>query len=588
MKAPSRSSLSPHSPHLSHQPRLSVAARLGLSFTVILVMMLALAALAVLRVHGIERTLTNISDNNNVKQQYAVNFRGSVHDRAIAVRDLTLADDSHVDEIVSLIERLNADYQRSAGPMDALFTPANAGNVRPEEREDLAAIKAIEARTQPIITQVITLRRAGDLDGARRLVLDQARPAFVDWLAAINRMIDLEDRTSHTESMEAVASAHGFQNVMLALVIVALTCGAVMAFLITRQLRRALGAEPDDVKALALAVDRGELYHEFDLGHGASANGANRERDTSIMASLAEMATNLRRAVTQVRHASHDVTEISHRIASGNRDLAARTAEQASSLEQTAAAMEELTSTVSQNDENSRGANDLAHRAAEMAEQGGAMVEQVVTTMSSIDASSRKIVDIIAVIEGIAFQTNILALNAAVEAARAGEQGKGFAVVAAEVRSLAGRSSAAAKEVKQLIDASVSQVASGTTLVQNAGNTMREIVARVKQVSNAMDEISAASHEQKQGIEEVNRAIALMDQVTSHNAALVEDAGAAAQMLQQQAQALTLAVGRFHLEADDAALDATPAAFATSAQASNDAGHDAGAATRPVKVLRAG
>ncbi|MGR9605399.1 methyl-accepting chemotaxis protein [Pandoraea sputorum] len=533
---------------------MSVAARLGLSFTVILAMMLALAALAVLRVHGIERTLTNISDNNNVKQQYAVNFRGSVHDRAIAVRDITLADDSHVDEIVALIERLNADYQRSAGPMDALFVPSNAERVSAEERDDLAAIKSIEARTQPIIAQVITLRRAGDLEGARRLVLEQARPAFVDWLAAINRMIDLEDRTSHTESMAAVASAHGFQTVMLALVLVALTCGAVMAFLITRQLRRALGAEPDDVKALALAVDRGELYHEFDVGREAAdkSNASSREHDTSIMASLAEMATNLRHAVTQVRHASHDVTAISHRIASGNRDLAARTAEQASSLEQTAAAMEELTSTVSQNDDNSRGANDLAHRAAEMAEQGGDMVEQVVTTMSSIDTSSRKIVDIIAVIEGIAFQTNILALNAAVEAARAGEQGKGFAVVAAEVRSLAGRSSAAAKEVKQLIDASVAEVASGTTLVQSAGKTMREIVARVKQVSNAMDEISAASHEQKQGIEEVNRAIALMDQVTSHNAALVEDAGAAAQMLQHQAQALTLSVGRFQLEATGA------------------------------------
>ena len=533
---------------------MSVAARLGLSFTVILAMMLALAALAVLRVHGIERTLTNVSDNNNVKQQYAVNFRGSVHDRAIAVRDITLADDSHVDEIVALIERLNADYQRSAGPMDALFVPSNAERVSAEERYDLAAIKSIEARTQPIIAQVITLRRAGDLEGARRLVLEQARPAFVDWLAAINRMIDLEDRTSHTESMAAVASAHGFQTVMLALVLVALTCGAVMAFLITRQLRRALGAEPDDVKALALAVDRGELYHEFDVVREAAdkSNASSREHDASIMASLAEMATNLRHAVTQVRHASHDVTAISHRIASGNRDLAARTAEQASSLEQTAAAMEELTSTVSQNDDNSRGANDLAHRAAEMAEQGGDMVEQVVTTMSSIDTSSRKIVDIIAVIEGIAFQTNILALNAAVEAARAGEQGKGFAVVAAEVRSLAGRSSAAAKEVKQLIDASVAEVASGTTLVQSAGKTMREIVARVKQVSNAMDEISAASHEQKQGIEEVNRAIALMDQVTSHNAALVEDAGAAAQMLQQQAQALTLSVGRFQLEATGA------------------------------------
>jgi methyl-accepting chemotaxis protein len=256
---------------------------------------------------------------------------------------------------------------------------------------------------------------------------------------------------------------------------------------------------------------------------------------------------NLQKLVSEVRVSVDSIGTASKEIASGNADLSQRTEEQASSLEETAASMEELTSTVKQNADNAKQANQLAHSASSVAEKGGAVVQQVVGTMSSINESSRKIVDIISVIDGIAFQTNILALNAAVEAARAGEQGRGFAVVAAEVRNLAQRSAAAAKEIKTLIGDSVEKVEVGSKLVDDAGKTMEEIVNAVKRVTDIMSEISAASAEQSTGIEQVNQAITQMDEVTQQNAALVEEAAAAAESLEEEAQNLTRSVSVFKL-----------------------------------------
>ncbi len=251
--------------------------------------------------------------------------------------------------------------------------------------------------------------------------------------------------------------------------------------------------------------------------------------------------------VRQLRDATESINTAAKEIASGNADLSQRTEEQASSLEETASSMEELTSTVKQNAENAKQANQLAIGASDVAVKGGAVVSQVVTTMSSINESSKKIVDIISVIDGIAFQTNILALNAAVEAARAGEQGRGFAVVATEVRNLAQRSAAAAKEIKTLIGDSVEKVGTGTKLVDEAGKTMEEIVNSVKRVTDIMSEITAASQEQSAGIEQVNQAITQMDEVTQQNAALVEEAAAAAESLEEQAQNLAGAVAVFKL-----------------------------------------
>ncbi|MDR9851498.1 methyl-accepting chemotaxis protein [Herbaspirillum huttiense] len=522
---------------------LSVAAQLALSFALVLAMMLVLTVASISKVNAIEGSLATVSEDNSVKQRYAINFRGSVHDRAIALRDLTLVGDAEVKDVIALINKLDADYQQSARPLDTVFSTMK---VNADERASLERIKAVEARTMPLAAKAIALRTAGDVDGARQLLLTQVKPAFVEWLATINSFIDLEEHMSQAESAKARSTAHGFQAFILVLLGAALVAGAVLATLITRSIRGALGAEPDEVKQLALAVDRGELYH------AAAATRGDGGKRQSIMAALSEMSGNLRNTVTDVRDAATGVATISAQIAAGNSDLSARTEDQAASLEETASAMEQLTATVKQNDGHAREANQLARNASDIAKQGGAIVEEVVDTMAAINTSSRKIVDIIGVIDGIAFQTNILALNAAVEAARAGEQGRGFAVVATEVRNLAQRSAAAAKEVKQLIDASVGNVEIGTRLVERAGETMEQIVSSVQQVTDVMGEISAASHEQSLGIEEVNKAIALMDQVTQHNAALVEEATAAVATLQEQAVTLTRAVGVFQLEAPDA------------------------------------
>jgi methyl-accepting chemotaxis protein len=277
-----------------------------------------------------------------------------------------------------------------------------------------------------------------------------------------------------------------------------------------------------------------------------------------LLTALQDMNDSLVNIVQQVRSGADSMATATSQIAAGNMDLSSRTEEQASALEQTAASMEELAETVKQNFEKGRHANELADSAAEVAVRGGAVVEKVVHTMEAINTSSNKIADIIGLIDGIAFQTNILALNAAVEAARAGEQGRGFAVVASEVRSLAGRSAAAAKEIKDLIGASVTNVSEGCKLVEQAGSTMDEIVVGVRRVADLMREVTLASQDQTSGIDQVNQAVGQMDQVTQQNAALVEEAAAAAQSLEHQAQTLLRTVGVFRLGSGFGKMQALP------------------------------
>jgi methyl-accepting chemotaxis protein-2 (aspartate sensor receptor) len=316
----------------------------------------------------------------------------------------------------------------------------------------------------------------------------------------------------------------------------AVLLGAALIVFIRRTVRP-LGLLSVHVQALG----RGDLSRQLDSDR--------RDEMGVITRAVEAMRQGLAGVVGGVRQGTDAIATASGQISAGNQNLSARTEEQASALEQTAASMEELTSTVKQNADNARQANQLALSASEVAVKGGDVVSQVVDTMASINASSKKIVDIIGVIDGIAFQTNILALNAAVEAARAGEQGRGFAVVASEVRNLAQRSAAAAKEIKGLIDDSVGKVDAGSALVGEAGKTMEEIVGSIRRVSDIVGEITAASHEQTQGIEQINQAITQMDQVTQQNAALVEEAAAAAQSMQEQAGSLVQAVSVFKLEA---------------------------------------
>ena len=352
--------------------------------------------------------------------------------------------------------------------------------------------------------------------------------------------------------------------------LMALLLGTGSAIVLSRSITTPLGQALRSARAIA----------EGDLTQPIHSSG--RDEAAELLQALQVMQTNLATMVGNVRQGTDSIATASSQIASGNNDLSARTEQQASSLQQTAASMEQLTSAVRQNADNARQANQLAVSASSVAVQGGAVVSQVVDTMGAINASSKKIADIIGVIDSIAFQTNILALNAAVEAARAGEQGRGFAVVASEVRSLAGRSAAAAKEIKALIDESASKVSTGTALVDEAGKTMQNVVGSIQRVTDIMGEITAASQEQTSGIEQVNQAVIQMDQVTQQNAALVEEAAAAAQSLQEQANTLARTVSAFKLQPGGAR---TAAARSSSPSFPSSASLPSRPASQPPKPL---
>ncbi|RZJ09864.1 MAG: methyl-accepting chemotaxis protein, partial [Rubrivivax sp.] len=373
---------------------------------------------------------------------------------------------------------------------------------------------------------------------------------FGDFAERANRLDDrmsdlarLKEHDAKAASERTTVIYEESRNLMLALVVGAIVLGVGIGLWIARMLTRQLGAEPSEAAALAAGVAAGDLSARIHLRDGDT---------TSIMAALKAMQDSLGQVVSNVRSNSESVATASAEIAQGNQDLSQRTEEQASALEQTAASMEQLGATVKQNAENARQADQLAKNASAVAIKGGAVVGEVVTTMRAINDSSRKISDIIGVIDSIAFQTNILALNAAVEAARAGEQGRGFAVVASEVRNLAGRSADAAKEIKSLITASVERVEQGNALVDAAGATMSEVVGSITRVTDIMGEITAASIEQSAGVSQIGEAIGQMDQVTQQNAALVEESAAAAESLKVQARQLVDAVAVFQLQPEAA------------------------------------
>ncbi|SFC75806.1 methyl-accepting chemotaxis protein [Polaromonas sp. OV174] len=354
----------------------------------------------------------------------------------------------------------------------------------------------------------------------------------------LEQMVAHSDKMAKTSMENAAETYKTSRLLMMVMALVGIVVSIGLGVVVARLLERQLGGEPAYATQVVSRIAAGDLSVDVQV--------RSTDKD-SLLFSIKAMRDSLVKIVGEVRQGTDTIATASSQIAAGNQDLSSRTEEQASSLEETAASMEELTSTVKQNADNARQANQLAVSASSVAVRGGSVVSQVVGTMGSINASSRKIVDIIGVIDGIAFQTNILALNAAVEAARAGEQGRGFAVVAAEVRNLAQRSAAAAKEIKVLIDDSVEKVEAGGKQVSEAGKTMDEIVDSVKRVTDIMAEITAASQEQTSGIEQVNQAITQMDQVTQQNAALVEEAAAAAASLQEQASGLSQVVSVFKL-----------------------------------------
>jgi len=386
-------------------------------------------------------------------------------------------------------------------------------------------------------TRIVSLSQ-GDMNAAMALLNTEETPVWREIREQLQAFIKDKNAAADNAESELRAATHKMLVISLVMALVAILLGAGVTFWLTRSVMKQLGGEPDYAADIATSIAAGDLSVDVKTQPGDTS---------SLLFAIQSMRNSLSKVVGEVRHGTDTIATASSQIASGNQDLSSRTEEQASSLEETAASMEELTSTVKQNADNARQANQLAVSASSVAVRGGSVVAEVVDTMGAINASSRKIVDIIGVIDGIAFQTNILALNAAVEAARAGEQGRGFAVVAAEVRNLAQRSAAAAKEIKTLIGDSVDKVEEGSKQVAEAGKTMDEIVDSVKRVTDIMAEITAASQEQTSGIEQINQAITQMDQVTQQNAALVEEAAAAAASLQEQASGLSQVVSVFRL-----------------------------------------
>ncbi len=429
---------------------------------------------------------------------------------------------SQIEANMAAIDKVWADYT-------ATFLTEEETRLAKKLAEDRA--KFVQDGLRPILAAL----RANNMEEVKRLTLGSTRTLYAPVSEGIAALIKLQLDVAKQEYDAGVAR---YQTIRL-VAISAIIAGVLFAVLFGMTLIRGIA------RSLNQAIEASNAVAQGDLSHAIPRGG--KDEVAVLLGSLSDMQVSLAKVVTHVRQGSESVATASVQISQGNHDLSGRTEEQASALEETAASMEELSSTVKQNADNARQANQLAQSASSVAVQGGEVVGQVVETMKHINDSSKRIFDIIGVIDGIAFQTNILALNAAVEAARAGEQGRGFAVVASEVRSLAGRSAEAAKEIKSLIGASVERVEQGNALADQAGVTMTEVVSSIKRVTDLMGEISAASVEQSQGVAQVTEAITQMDQATQQNAALVEESAAAADSLKTQAQQLVEAVSVFKL-----------------------------------------
>ncbi len=604
-----------------------LAGRLTLGFATLLLLMGALTWYAASNVAKIDADLALINDVNSVKQRYAVNFRGSVHDRAIAIRDVVLVEkETDRRQAIELIAELEQSYAENEAKMNEMVASANGATT--EERSLLEAISVVQSKTNPIVTQIVSLQDTGEAERAKELLLSSAAPLFVDWLAAINRFIDHQENLNKVVGADVRSIASGFNLVALKALIVAVLVAIGIAFITSRsiimplgklragiigmsegalvldtaldarrdeigQLSRAVGKLCDAITAKAAiaadadakrstserermqqeAAERAEVARMTNFAVATLGNALRRLAAGDLTPTIAEQfqgeldqlrvdfndaTAKLREAMLKVAKNAEVIAAGAEEIRSASDDLSRRTEQQAASVEETAAALEEITTTVSDSSMRAQEAGKLVRDTKENAERSGQVVRDAVEAMSKIEASASEIANIIGVIDEIAFQTNLLALNAGVEAARAGEAGKGFAVVAQEVRELAQRSAKAAKEIKELISASNHHVKSGVSLVGETGEALQQIVSQVQKVDGNVEAIVEASREQATGLKEINTAVNSMDQGTQQNAAMVEEANAAAHSLAGEAEALFRLLSQFTIEQRSGSARSTP------------------------------
>ena len=506
---------------------LRVSVRLSLSFAALGLLLLMVMGLAIQRMVVMQQASTDLAEN----------WLPSVE---LVNKMNTLTSDFRISEFRHVVSTTDADMARAEQEMADIAKRLASDEAQyvklissPQERALYDQFASTWKRYMDLHERMITASRQNQNEEARALLDGESRTAF---LAASDTLMALV-KLNHEGGDAAGQHAHAAYQSALWVMGVAGVAALVLALVLSVGLTRSITAPLREAVTLAEQVAAGDLSVRLDARRG--------DEFGDLLRAMSCMAGSLSELVSKVRSSSDSIATGASQIASGNADLSQRTEEQASALQQTASTMEELGSTVRLNAENAQHADQLAKNASDVASQGGEVVAQVVGTMKDIHESSRKIADIIAVIDGIAFQTNILALNAAVEAARAGEQGRGFAVVAGEVRTLAQRSAEAAKEIKALITASVERVEAGTALADRAGSTMDDVVGAIRRVTDIMGEIASSSAEQSSGVSQVGDAVSQMDQVTQQNAALVEESAAAAASLRNQAQALVGAVSVF-------------------------------------------
>lgn len=524
---------------------LRVGTKLTLSFVVVLVLMIFLGVLSILKLAQVNQTSTDMEVNWMPSTRAAGEMNTATSDYRIAELQHILS----IDEAdMTKYEKLLADINRGIEKTEAEYAKLVSS---PEEQRIYDSF--VQSWKEYLVEsgKLIALSRQNKNDEAKALIRGNSQKEFDEASADLSKLIELNVDGGKNASHQGDILYENSRSWIMAILGIAIALSAAIATVLTRGILKQLGGEPSYAAEVAAKIASGDLTAEVTIAPGDT---------TSLLAAMKAMRNSLVNIVSQVRLGTDNIASASTQIASGNLDLSSRTEEQASSLEETASSMEEMTTTVKQNADNARQANTLAASASETAQKGGTVVNQVVETMSAIHTSANKIVDIISVIDGIAFQTNILALNAAVEAARAGEQGRGFAVVAGEVRTLAQRSAAAAKEIKALIDDSVEKVGVGAKLVNDAGVTMNEVVESVRRVTDIMGEITAASQEQTAGIEQINQAISQMDEVTQQNASLVEEAAAASEAMKEQASELLQVVSVFKVASGSNSVRPVPTA----------------------------